>query len=243
MPAAGARGNNDNRSSSGSGSGGDGLRLYSALEAALDGISPSLKGQVLESLGREYGITISSIARKGMPALESALQEMLGGVLARKLVERVAASASCSQGPGGGFFQGFCSAVLAADPSITLVCLLDDAGRPVAEAASPRISSTGSESAKIRKSIGASQARSSSAQYLMSIVPAIAGETFDPGNQRDLMYTLSRYGNHHQVSIPISARANRYYLLVHAMHDVGNIDDLVTRRVLPFVEKNRDYFL
>lgn len=61
-------------------------------------------------------------------------------------------------------------------------------------------------------------------------------------SQQDLMYTLSRYGSHHQVSIPITARANKYYLLVHAAHDVGNIDDL-TRRVLPLVEKNRDYFL
>lgn len=127
------------------------------------------------------------------------------------------------------YFNNFCHEVLAKDPSIRFVAVADGHGRLI--------------TTSYRKNLIPLMDKQETERYsVQAVLRAAMRESFEEKIGR-LMFSVGIYQKLIRATIPIVAsRQNKFYVLLS--FDVNSEpNSIIVNKILPEIEKNKDYFL
>lgn len=134
-----------------------------------------------------------------------------------------------SSGSPDSFFEDFCNNVLERDHFIRFAAIADSLGHLLCTV--------------YRESLVPLMTPEETARYaVQAAIRAATRETFET-KIGELQFSISRYARLVRATVPIKfSRPNKFLLLMSFDVD-AEADSIITKKVLPYIVRNKDYFI
>lgn len=127
------------------------------------------------------------------------------------------------------FLESFCEGVLEKDHFIRFAGVSNHFGHLIATA--------------YRKGLAPLMTQEETARYaVQAAIRAATRETFET-KIGELQFSISRYGRLVRATVPIKSSGKNKFLLLLSFDIDAEADSIINKKVLPYIIKNKDYFM